>query len=519
MEETANKPWRPSKELLLMTFAVMLTTFMVVLDSSIANVALPKIAGSFSYTQDESVWVLTSYLVANGVILPSTAWFSDIFGRKNFLIICTVVFTLASAMCGLAVSMPMLILSRVIQGLGGGAIIPIAQAILLESFPVEKRGLGMSIFGIGVVIAPVIGPTLGGWITDTYSWNWIFLINLPIGILAIIFTYLFVNDPEYARKKDKAVKIDYIGFAFLIVWLFSLQYILDNGQKNDWFETLWVRNLFALMLASFFAFIVRELKTRNPIVDLRIFVDRNFAIGNILAGFIGGIVYSTLAILPLFMQHLLGYTATLSGLAISPRGFGALAGLFICALLGGKLDDRHTISLGFLSLAISCFMFGSLNLEISIANVIFPNIICGIGFSLVLVPLSTITFLTLKNSAMTNGSGIFSLTRSVGGAIGVSLVSTIISRHSQIHQAYLVKNLSIGNSVFNEQFAALKAGLAAIAGNAAAEAKAGYLLYMRLIQQSTLLAFMDCFKIAGVLCLGLIPFVYLLKNKANKEQN
>ena len=217
MEEAANKPWRPSAELLLMTCAVMLTTFMVVLDSSIANVALPKIAGSFSYTQDESVWVLTSYLVANGVILPSTAWFSDIFGRKNFLIICTIIFTLSSGMCGLAISMPMLILARVIQGLGGGAIIPIAQAILLESFPVEKRGLGMSIFGIGVVIAPVVGPTLGGWITDTYSWHWIFLINLPIGVLATFFTYIFVKDPEYAKKKNKKVEIDYIGFAYLTV--------------------------------------------------------------------------------------------------------------------------------------------------------------------------------------------------------------------------------------------------------------------------------------------------------------
>lgn len=513
-EETTK--WRPSADLLLTTFAVMLTTFMVVLDSSIANVALPKIAGSFSSTQDESVWVLTSYLVANGVILPSTAWFSDIFGRKNFLIICTIVFTLASGACGLSVSMPMLIIARVIQGLGGGAILPIAQAILLESFPIEKRGLGMSIFGLGVILAPVIGPTLGGWITDTYSWNWIFLINLPIGIAATFFTYLVIKDPEYAKKKNKKLKIDYIGFILLTVWLFSLQYILDNGQKNDWFATLWVRNLLAVTIASFIIFIIRELKIKNPIVDLKIFLDRNFASGTALVAFMGGILYATLAILPLFMQHLLGYTATLSGLAISPRGFGSLFGLILCATLAGKVDDRHIISIGFAALAISCFMFGNLNLDIAISNVITPNVICGIAFSLVLVPLNTITFQFLKNSDMTNGSGIFSLSRSVGGAIGVSLVSTIISRHSQIHQNYLVEHLSTGNPVFNEQFMQLKSALAMSAGKAVADTQAGYLMYMKLIQQSTLLSFMDCFKLAGVLCLVLIPFVYLLKNKKTK---
>ncbi len=519
IEEINVKKWQPDKSLLLCTFAIMLTTFMVILDSSIANVALPSIAGTFSATQDESVWVLTSYLVANGVILPSAAWFSDIFGRKKFLIICTIVFTVASLFCGISTSMTMLITSRIVQGLGGGAIIPIAQAILLESFPKEQRGLGMSIFGVGVVFAPVIGPTLGGWLTDTYSWHWIFLINLPIGIISVICTNLYVHDPEYAKKKKTRPKIDYLGFLLLLVWLFSLQVVLDNGQKNDWFESIWITRTFLISSAAFLGFIAWELKMKKPLLSLTIFKDKNFTVGIILSTFIGAILYSTLAILPLFMQHLLGYNATLSGLAISPRGFGSLVGLAGCAYLSTKIDDRHTIAIGFLLLAVSCFMFGSLNLDIAIYNVIIPNVLCGTSFSFIMVPLSTITFVTLKNSEMTNGSGIFSLARSVGGAIGVSLISTLISRHAQIHQAYLVDNLSDGNLVFLEKFAALKSALAINFGQVVAEQKAGFLMYGQLLQQANLMSFMDCFKIAGILCLSLLPLCYLFKRvKKNRKQ-
>ncbi len=510
--------WKATPEMWLCIFATMLTTFMVVLDSSIANVALPNIAGSFSATQDESVWILTSYLVANGVILPSTAWFSDVFGRKNFLIICTIIFTVASLLCGVSTSMTGLIVARVIQGLGGGAILPITQAILLETFPAEKRGFGMSIYGFGIIFAPVIGPTLGGWITDTYSWHWIFLINLPVGIVATILTKMYVHDPDYAKKKEGMVKIDYLGFGLLIVWLFTLQIILDNGQKSDWFEAQWVRDTFTIMWLSFLGFIWWELKNKKPLLNLRIFLDRNFAIGCVMATCIGGILYSTLAILPLFMQHLLGYTATLSGLAISPRGFGSFAALVICGTLSGKVDDRILISIGFLLLAISCFMFGNLNLNIAMGNVIWPNILCGVAITMVMIPLSTITFNTLKNSEMTNGTGIFSLARSVGGAVGVSLVSTIISRRAQIHQAYLVQHLSDGNHVFTERLAALKALFSVHVGQAVGEIQAGALLYKQLLQQSNLLAFMDCFKIFGLVALVLIPCVYTFK-KVKKKQS
>lgn len=508
--EAQKQEWKPSINPWLSTLAVMLTTFMVVLDSSIANVALPKIGGSFSATQDESIWILTTYLVANGVILPTTAWFSTVFGRKRFLIICTLIFTLSSMLCGMSTSLEMLLVSRVLQGLGGGAILPIAQAIMLECFPKEKRGLAMSVYGIGLIFAPIIGPTLGGWITDTYSWHWIFLINVPLGIIAIILSRIFIEDPPYA-KKGKMPKIDYWGFLLLVIWLFSLQTILDNGNKSDWLEARWVRWTTALCVSSLAAFIWRELKTKNPIIDLKVFLDRNFTVGTWLCTFIGAILYSTLAILPLFLQHILGYTATTSGLAISPRGFGSITGIIICAIFADKVDQRYLIAFGFFLLGLSTFMFGELNLSIGIVNIIMPNMLCGMGLGLVMVPLSTMTFSTLKNAQMTNGAGIFNLARSVGGAIGTSLVATLISRLAQVHQANLVRNLTYSNPVFVEKLSMLQGALGTHFGNFVAEQKAYYMIYKQLIQQSNLLAFMDCFKIYAALSIVLIPTVFAFK--------
>lgn len=517
MNAAAHEEWKPSRSPWYSAGAVMLTIFMVVLDSSIANVALPNIAGSFSATQDESTWVLTSYLVANGVIIPSTAWFSTLFGRKNFLLLSTILFTASSALCGMATSMGMLIFARVIQGLGGGAIMPIGQAVMMEEFPVEERGVAMSVFGFGVIFAPIIGPTLGGWITDTYSWHWIFLINVPVGIIAVILGNLFIEDPPYARK-GKVQKVDYIGFILLIVWLFSLQVVLDNGQKSDWFGSRWVRWTTALSLSCFIGFIWRELTTKVPIVDLKVFLDRNFIVGTALNSVVGAVLYSTLAILPLFLQHLMGYTATLSGLAISPRGFGSLAGLVAVAVLSNKVDQRYVVIAGMLLLALSNIMFGSMNLSIGMGNIIFPNIICGFSFSLLMIPLMTITFVTLKNSQMTNASGIFNLAKSVGGAIGTSIVSTLIQRMGQVHQTHLIRNLTYSNPAFVEKLATIQSGIAVYTGEFVAREKANFMVYMQLQQQSNLLAFMDCFKIYAAAVFLLTPFVFLFKKAKYKKE-
>lgn len=496
--------------------AVMITIFMVVLDSSIANVALPNIAGSFSATRDESTWVLTSYLVANGVIIPSTAWFSTLMGRKNFLLLATLMFTLASALCGMANSMTMLVIARVIQGIGGGAIMPISQAVMMEEFKPEERGMAMSVFGFGVIFAPIIGPTLGGWITDTYSWHWIFLINVPIGFISLWLIQKFIIDPPYA-KKGKVNSVDYWGFIFLIIWLFVLQIILDNGQKSDWFGASWVRWSATLTAVTFIAFIVRELTVKEPIVDLRVFKDKNFAIGTVLHFIIGAVLYSTLAILPLFLQQLMGYTATLSGLAISPRGFGSFAGLVVAGALSNKVDQRWVIAVGLAILAFSNILFGTLNLQISMNNIILPNIICGFAFSLVMIPLMTIAFVTLKNSQMTNATGVFNLAKSVGGAIGTSAVATMVSRMSQVHQTHLIRNLTYSNPGFVEKLNAIQGGIATMSGHALASVKANVMVYKQLVQQSTLMAYMDCFKIYAALLVVLIPLIFLFQKVSYKK--
>lgn len=508
--------WMPSINPWLSTIAVMVITFMVVLDTSIANVALPKIAGSFSATQDESVWVLTSYLVANGVILPSTAWFSTVFGRKRFLLICTAIFTISSMFCGMAHSMEFLIIARIFQGLGGGAIVPIAQAIMLESFPAEKRGLAMSVYGVGIIFAPIVGPTLGGWITDTYSWHWIFLINIPIGMLAVYLGRRFIEDPPYARKGN-VQRIDYLGFLLLTVWLFTLQMVLDNGQKSDWFEAPWVRWTSLTSVTCFLSFIWWELKTKNPLIKLNVFLDRNFFVGVVLNTCVGAILFSTLAILPLFLQHLLGYTATSSGLAISPRGFGSITGIALCALLSNKVDYRFLIVWGFILLAVSNVMFGTLNLDIAMGNVILPNILCGFAFGSITIPLTTLSFATLKQAQMTDAAGLFALFRSVGGAIGISTVTTMIARKSQLYQTYLVQNLTYSNPVFEEKLAALQSAFSSY-GATVAEQKANFLIHGQLLQQANLLAFMDCFKFFGAVSFILIPTVFIFKKVKYKKK-
>lgn len=499
---TAN-PW-------LVTIAVMLATFMVMLDSSIANVAIPQMAGSFSATTDEAMWVLTSYLIANGIILPATAWFSNVFGRKNFLVICIIIFTIASALCGMAHSLDMMILARILQGLGGGALMPISQAILLESFPKEKRGLAMSIFGLGIVLAPVIGPTLGGWITDNFSWHWIFLINLPIGVLAAVFSQMFVQDPPYARKGEVKT-IDYLGFGSLIIWLVSLQLILDNGQKSDWFSSPWICWTTFISVSAMIFFFVWELKYKDSIIDLTVFKDRNFAIGTILNTFVSAILYSTLAILPLFLQHLLGYSAYHSGMAITPRGIGCLGSIIVVGAVSGKIDDRLLVVLGLGLLGIANLMFGDLNTAISMSNIIFPNVICGIALGFIFIPLTTVSFGTLKNHQMTNATGLQNLLKNIGGAVGTSVVTTMIARGAQTHQASMVSHLSQYNPVFQHKVTVAKHMLSIYMSPVVAAHKADYLMYVQLIKQSNLWSFIDSFRLYGLLCLVLIPAVFVLK--------
>ncbi len=435
--------WCPDCNPWLIAVAVMLPTFMEVLDTSIASVALPYIAGSLSASTDEATWVLTSYLVANAVVLPASSWFALRFGRKRFLLFCIILFTIASFACGAATSLGMILLARAVQGAGGGALQPLSQAILLESFPPAKRGLAMAAFALGVVVAPVLGPTLGGWLTDQYSWRWAFYINIPIGVAAIFMISRFITDPPYI-KSAKAGKIDSIGLGLLAVWLGALQIILDKGQEDDWFGAIWIRWATVLLLVSFAAFVAWQLRAKNPIVDLRIFKNRNFALGCLLIGLFGGVIYGVVTLLPLFYQTLMGYTAWAAGLAVSPRGVGAILIMPVIGVLTGKMDNRWLIAIGFALFGWTSVWFANLTLNMSQWSMFWPIVLSGAASGMVFVPLSTTTMGTLRNEQIGNASGLYNLLRNVGGSIGISIVNTLVVRHEQLHRSELSRHFAPG---------------------------------------------------------------------------
>jgi MFS transporter, DHA2 family, multidrug resistance protein len=502
-ELTAVNPW-------LIAFSVMLATFMEVIDTSIASVALPHIAGSLSATTDEATWVLTSYLVANAIILPASSWFSLRFGRKRFLIICIVIFTASSFMCGAATSLGMILIARTIQGAGGGALQPLSQAILLESFPPERRGLAMAVFALGVVVAPVLGPTLGGWLTDTYSWRWAFYINIPIGVLAIYMLSRYVTDPPYI-KNAKVGRMDSIGFGLLALALACLQIILDKGQEVDWLGAVWIRWTLLVCIVALVAFIVRELKIRAPLVDLKVFLDRNFTMGCILIALFGGVIYGVVTLLPLFYQTLLGYTAAAAGLAVSPRGLGAIAIMPVIGVLTGRLDGRWLIVTGFAVFGWTSLWMGNLTLDISPSSLLWPIIISGMGTGMVFVPLATISMGTLANEQIGNASGLFNLVRNVGGGVGISMVNTLVARHSQIHQAELVQNLTPGNPAFNQAYGAAQGLMLQSAPPNVAAQRAYGILQGTLAQQSAAFSYVDVFRYLAIACFICGVMVFFMK--------
>ena len=494
----------------MVALAVILPTFMEVIDTSIASVALPYIAGSLSASTNEATWVLTSYLVSNAVVLPVSGWCAQRFGRKRFLLTCIVIFTVSSFMCGAASSLGMILVARAVQGAGGGALQPMSQAILLETFPQEKRGQAMALFGLGVVVAPILGPTLGGYLTDAYSWRWAFYINIPIGILAFIMITRFVFDPEYITNARPA-KLDSIGLGLLAIWLASLQIILDKGQEDDWFGATWIRWATAILLIAFVAFIWRMLVKKRPLVDLRIFRHRNFTLGCILIALFGGCIYGLITLLPLFYQEVMGYTAFNAGIAVSPRGLGAIVAMPLIGYLTDKMDTRWLIGGGFLIFAICGIWFGEVNLTISPWSFIWAIILSGFGSGMVFVPLSTTTVAFLTNEEIGNASGLYNLLRNVGGSIGISLTDTLLARHSQVHQAYLIQNLNPGGRVYQQELARGASALAPKIGEAMSGAGALGRIYSSLNVQALLLSYMDDFRYLAIASFACLPLVIALK--------
>jgi len=508
--EGEHADWQPSVNPWTVAASVMLATFMVVLDSSVANVALPHIAGSLSASTDESTWVLTSYLVANAIMLPAAGWIARRIGRKRLLMISILVFTGASLLCGVAIDMPMLIMARVLQGLGGGGMQPLAQSILLESFPPSKHGTAMAVYGMGIVVAPVIGPTLGGWITDSYSWRWIFYINLPVGLLALFMANLFIEDPPYLRHKFKGA-IDYLGFGLMAVWLGAMQLVLDKGQEADWFQANWIRLATAISAAAFVGFVVRELTNREPIVQLRILLNRNFCVGTLIATMYGFSLYGVTALLPLYLQTVMGYSALDSGLAVSPRGLGSLVAMMIVGVLVNFVDGRILLALGIAGFAYSTALLSHINLSISMWSVAGPNFFNGFAGGFIFVPLTTMTMSMLRKREIGNAAGVYNLMRNIGGSVGIATVTTFLVRGAQTHQNYLAANVTSTNPTAMTALQGLQGKFFAGGASAfTAQQEALGALYRSIQQQASLLAYADNFRLLAYLSLACMPLLVLL---------
>jgi MFS transporter, DHA2 family, multidrug resistance protein len=499
----------------LIAGAVMLPTFMEVLDTSIAAVALPYIAGSLSATNDEATWVLTSYLVANAVILPASGWFSERFGRKRFLLVCIVIFTVASFACGSSTSLTMILIARAIQGAGGGALQPLSQAILLESFPPEKRGQAMAAFGFGVVVAPVLGPTLGGWLTETYSWRWAFYINIPVGILAVLLISRLIQDPPYIREA-KPGKLDGIGLGLLAVWLGCMQVILDKGQEDDWFGAVWIRWAALIMVVGFVMFLVRELRREKPLVNLKILKDRNFGVGCLQIFLFGAVVYGMVTILPLFYQELLGYTALSSGIVVAPRGIGAIFAMPLVGVMAAHVDNRKLIAIGFAGAGICNLWLGTANLAIGPNSMFWAITLTGFFVGFVFVPLATVAVGTLRIEQMGNASGIYNLFRNVGGSVGISVVNTLVARHEQLHRTELSHSLSLQNPVLHQAIARLQELMAYHADAVTALDRAHKLVENLLNQQAALWSYVDDFRYLAILCFLSAPIAFALRRVARR---
>lgn len=507
--------WKPKHNPWLMCIPLMVAAFMFVLDETIANVALPYMAGSFSVSRQESTWVLTSYLIASGIAIPSVDFLCKLAGRKNVFIMSIIVFTVASFLCGISTSLPMMVLNRIIQGFGGGTLLPLAQAMLLEPFPLEKRAQSMALFGLVVVIAPIIGPVIGGWITINWSWPFIYFINIPIGILAVYLSMELLEDPPYARKQ-KNVSIDGLGFFFLIGWLTCMQIVLDKGNDADWFGSTWVcwLTFFAVLFCTLF-FYVQSTK-KHSLIDIKVFKDANFSLGTLVQIVMTGVLLASLAILPQFLQGLMGYDAYLSGLAMMPRGIGALMTVGFIGTLGSKLNPKRLVIFGLAMLSISGFMLSCLNLHIATVDIALPNFIMGVGLAMCMIPIITLSTMTLKNEQMTNASGVQNLLKNLGGAVGTSIVTTVISRQAQVHQTALVGNLSMLNDNFIERVQAYSGAFQSMTDSIGANSMAQAMLYKHMLLQSSMGAFRDAFELCAIACVVLIPLIFFLKDIKKK---
>jgi DHA2 family multidrug resistance protein len=521
--------WKPRANKWAVALTVTLATFMEVLDSSIANVSLPHIAGSLGASQDEATWVLTSYLVSNAVILPASAYLTTFIGRKKFYMICVVLFGLSSMLCGLAPSLGLLVFFRVLQGAGGGGLAPSEQAILADTFSPKDRGKAFALYGLAVVVAPAIGPTLGGWITDNYDWRWIFFINVPIAMLSLFLTHRLVEDPPHVKREVQesargGLKLDLFGFGLLASGFGSLEFLLDKGQEDDWFGSHIIVFFTVLCVASLITLIFWELYQlrigNRPILNLTLFKRKTFAIPFILMFVLGFTLYGTTVLIPQMVQTLLGYTAELAGLVISPGGICIMLCMPIVGILIGKVDPRWLICYGFFTLSISMMLMHTLSLDSSFKYIMWVRVYQASGLAFLFIPINTISYTGVKRSENNDVSGLTNLARNIGGSVGTAFIATMLSRGSQAHEAYAVRNLTASSPGLQQQVQSMKhmfygggngsgGAFGGGSGSGGVQAAQAY-IYNQLHRQSAMLAYMDIIGTLAIFCAVMIPLVVMI---------
>lgn len=507
MPDGSINPW-------VIAVTVTLATFMEVLDTSIANVALPHISGNLSASADESTWVLTSYLVSNAIILPLSGWLSSLIGRKRFYMSCVALFTVSSFLCGLAPSLGILVLFRILQGVGGGGLQPSEQAILNDTFALEKRGMAFAVYGIAVVVAPTIGPWLGGWITDNFSWRWIFYINVPVGILSLLLTNWLVSDPPHMKRANirEGFRIDYIGIGLISLGLGSMQIILDKGERDDWLSSGFIQVFFVLMLVGIIAGIVWELRHKDPVVDLRMLKDRNFAVATLAMFFLGFVLYASTVLIPQFLQEMMGYTAELAGLALSPGGAVIMLMMPVVGFLVSKVNTKYLITFGCTVSSLSLFVMAGWNLQIDYKHAVLARMMQSFGLAFLFIPINVSAFAFVPKEKTNMGTGIINLARNIGASVGIATVTTLLQRRTQFHQSQLMEHVNSMSQAFQAKLHALTVAFSssgAIGSGAASQAYG--MIYGSVQRQAVMLAFIDNFHLLGIVFLIVIPVLMLLK--------
>jgi len=495
--------------------AVMLSTFMEVLDTTVVNVSLPHIAGSMSASVDEATWTLTSYLVANAIILPMTGWLSNHFGRKRVLMTSVTGFTVASFFCGLAPNLPLLVIFRIVQGACGGGLQPISQAVLLESFPPEDRGKAMGFWGLGIVVAPMLGPVLGGWLTDSYSWRWVFYINIPVGVLALIMTQLFVFDPSYIKRA--VGRIDYWGMGMLAVGIGALQIILDKGQEKDWFSSALITRLAIVAAAALIVFVIYELVVEHPVVDLRVFKERTYSAGVFLMTVLGFVLYGSLVILPIFLQTILGYPALQAGIAMFPRGLGSFIAMPFVGIIMSRFDPRKLLVVGTIACAFSLVLLGTLNLNVGYWEIFWAQFLQGLSLGFLFVPLTTVTMDPIPNEKMGNATSIFNLMRNIGGSMGIALSTTIVARSTQHYTNFLGANVTPYSPQTRTMFEGLRGFFMSSGADAATATQRAHAAMFGMVQrQAAMMSFNHTYLFLALLFVVVMPAIFLMRRPKSR---